>query len=122
MSSSSVAQRSTGQVEEQVFERRPADAQVARLDAERLGQGQDAADRGRHVLGVQDGLAVVVLDRLDAGQGLELVVGQRRRSRSKRTERSLKRRLTSSLTVPIARISPWSMIASRSHRTSASSM
>ena len=62
------------------------------------------------------------LDRDHRRQRRELVRASSPSSVSNRTARSWNRLLTSSSTVPISRIRPWSMIASRSHRISASSM
>src|SRR6266576_4138847 len=46
-SRSSVPQRPAGEVQEDVLERRPADAEVRRLHAELLRRGEHAADRCR---------------------------------------------------------------------------
>src|ERR1035437_4636698 len=53
-----VAQRSTGQVEEDVFERGLANAQVAGLDAEFVGHGQQGTNRARDVFRVEHRLAL----------------------------------------------------------------
>src|SRR5690349_20664318 len=59
----SVPERPAGEVQEDVLERRPPDAQVGRLDAQRLAGVKDGADRGRHVAGVDDHLIALVLHR-----------------------------------------------------------
>ncbi len=55
----SVAQRPTGQVEEDVFERRASDLQVLRIHAQRLGGVQHGADGAWHVTRVEDRLAAL---------------------------------------------------------------
>ena len=76
-----------------------------------------AADVAR----VEQDRVVVVLDRRHGGQAAELGVGEA--VDRVEADRALLEALgDSSSTVPISRMWPWSMIASRSHRTSASSM
>ena len=70
----SVAQRATGQVEEDVLERGPPDAEVLGLDRVGFGQGQERADGGRHVARIEQDRVLVVLDRGDRGQAAELGV------------------------------------------------
>src|SRR6266540_4334395 len=66
--STSVAQSPAGEIQEDVLQCRPPNRQVVRLLAERLGRVEDRPDRGRHVLAVEQGLTVFVLDRRDPGK------------------------------------------------------
>src|SRR5664280_1746835 len=55
-----VSQRSTRQVEEDVFQRRLADPKVARLHAQPVGRGEERPDRAGDVVRVEDRLAVLL--------------------------------------------------------------
>src|SRR5687768_4511152 len=70
----SVAKRSTGQVEEDVFEGRAADAEVARLHATGLAQGEERPDRRRDIGRVQQDVDPIAFHRDDRRQGGEIGV------------------------------------------------
>src|SRR3954470_9458055 len=70
----SVPERPTGQVEEDVFERRPADREIGRFGPEGLGRVEDGSDRRGDVAGIEQDLAVLALDRHDRGHRRELCV------------------------------------------------
>src|SRR3954454_8833042 len=68
----SVAQGSTGQVEEDVFQRGPADREVVRLDATRIGEIEQRADGGPDIARVDKDFALVGLDVDDRRKGLQV--------------------------------------------------
>ena len=72
----SVADGSAGQREEHVLERRATDRQVGRLDAALLRERQEAADRRPDVAGIEQHLAVVVLQADHGRQRGEVLVGK----------------------------------------------
>src|SRR5439155_4362827 len=73
---SSVPQRPAGEVEEDVLEGGPPHAEIRGLDAEALGRVEDRPDRPGHVPGIEQRVAVLVLDGGDARHPAEPLLGQ----------------------------------------------